>query len=83
MQVGSDDDGDGDDGDRKPSPPAEIGTPSMGADPTTPAGVGAAVFLNFGIGIAGGLAFLLMVFGAYRLIFAAGNPEAVQPAYLL
>lgn len=38
----------------------------------------ATTFLNFGIGIAGGIAFLLMIFGAYRLIFAAGNPEATQ-----
>ena len=35
-------------------------------------------FLNLAIGIAGGVAFLMMVFGAYRLIFSAGNPEAIQ-----
>lgn len=38
----------------------------------------ASTFLSFGIGIAGGIAFLLMVFGAYRLIFAGGNPDAMQ-----
>lgn len=35
-------------------------------------------FLSFGIGIGGGIAFLLMIFGAYRLIFAGGNPDAIQ-----
>jgi hypothetical protein len=35
-------------------------------------------FLTIAIGIAGGVAFLMMVFGAYRLMFSAGNPEAVQ-----
>jgi len=38
----------------------------------------ASSFLSFGIGIGGGIAFLLMIFGAYRLMFAAGNPESVQ-----
>lgn len=33
---------------------------------------------RFGLGVGGGLAFLLMVFGAYRLIFSAGNPDAIQ-----
>ena len=35
-------------------------------------------FLNIAIGIAGGVAFLLMVFGSYRLIFGGGNPEAIE-----
>jgi hypothetical protein len=34
--------------------------------------------LQIAIGVAGGVAFLLMVFGSYRLIFAGGNPEAIQ-----
>jgi hypothetical protein len=35
-------------------------------------------FVSLATGIAGGVAFLLMVFGAYRLMFSAGNPEAIQ-----
>lgn len=34
--------------------------------------------VRIGIGIGGGLAFLLMVYGSFRLIFAGGNPESVQ-----
>lgn len=30
------------------------------------------------VGIAGGVAFLLLVYGSYRLMFSAGNPESVQ-----
>jgi hypothetical protein len=49
----------------------------FGEIPTDPAAFAGAV-VQIAIGIAGGLAFLLMVFGAYRLIFAAGNPESIQ-----
>lgn len=34
--------------------------------------------IRIGIGVGGGIAFLLMVFGSFKLIFAGGNPEAVQ-----
>ena len=55
-------------------------TPTEGSrgDVNEVAGNFAKKFLNFGIGIAGGIAFLLMVFGAYRLIFAGGNPDSIQ-----
>lgn len=43
----------------------------------TPAKVAQAV-LNLGLGAAGGIAFLLIAFGSYKLIFAGGDPEAVQ-----
>lgn len=38
----------------------------------------ATMALNIAVGVAGGIAFLLMVFGSYRLIFAGGNPESIQ-----
>jgi hypothetical protein len=59
-------------------PEADIGEPSLAGDPQPAAQDAAEMFLSFGIGTGGGLAFLLMIFGAYRLIFAAGNPESVQ-----
>lgn len=45
--------------------------------PTDPVEFASAV-VRIAIGVAGGLAFLLMIFGAYKLIFSAGNPEALQ-----
>lgn len=54
------------------------GPVELGGDAVTPSkGVSVAI-LNFGLGVGGGLAFLLMVFGAYRLIFAGGNPDSIQ-----
>lgn len=38
----------------------------------------ATVVLRIALGAAGGLAFLLMIYGSLRLIFASGNPENVQ-----
>jgi len=38
----------------------------------------AEAFIRFSLGIAGGIAFLLMVLGSFRLIFARGDPEQVQ-----
>ena len=35
-------------------------------------------FFQIALGFAGGIAFLLMVFGSYRLMFAGGNPESIQ-----
>lgn len=37
-------------------------------------------FLTFGIGIAGGVAFLLLVYGSFKLVFSAGDPKAVGEA---
>ncbi len=34
--------------------------------------------VSFGIGIAGGVAFLLLIYGGFKFIFSLGNPEAVQ-----
>jgi hypothetical protein len=47
-------------------------------DPGPAARAVVTTFFNFAIGVAGGVAFLLMIFGSYRLIFAGGNPESVQ-----
>ena len=34
--------------------------------------------LNFSVGIGGGIAFLLMIFGAFQIILSAGNPDRVK-----
>lgn len=34
--------------------------------------------LNFGIGIAGGIAFLLIIFGGFQILTSAGNPERLN-----
>lgn len=34
--------------------------------------------LNFGIGIAGGIAFLLVIFGGFQILTSAGNPERLN-----
>lgn len=47
-------------------------------DPDNPTRKSVITLLNFAIGMAGGVAFLLMIFGSYRLIFAGGNPESIQ-----
>ena len=52
---------------------------SFGTFPSEPAAF-ASMFLTIAVGVAGGVAFLLMVYGSYRLIFAGGNPESVQSA---
>jgi len=44
---------------------------------TDPEGL-ASDIAKIALGIAGGVAFLLMVFGSYRLIFSNGDPEAIQ-----
>ncbi len=35
-------------------------------------------FLTFAVGIAGGLAFLMMLLGAFQMLTSAGNPETLQ-----
>lgn len=37
--------------------------------------------LTIALGIAGGIAFILMVFGAFRLITSTGNPEGLQEGW--
>ena len=56
--------------------PNVIKTP-LGDIPTTPAGF-AAAFVTLAVGVSGGVAFLLMIYGSFRFMFAAGNPESVQ-----
>ena len=36
--------------------------------------------LTIAIGIGGGIAFLMIVFGGFRLVFSQGDPKAVQEA---
>ena len=57
-----------------PSNPIDTAFGSFSTDPAEIA----QQFLGIAVGIAGGVAFLLMVFGSYRLIFAGGNPESIQ-----
>lgn len=38
------------------------------------------VFLRFGVGIAGGIAFLLILWGGFQMITSAGNPEVLNSA---
>lgn len=35
-------------------------------------------FFGFGIGIAGGIAFLLILFGGFQILTSAGNPEQLS-----
>lgn len=35
-------------------------------------------FLGFGVGIAGGIAFLLILFGGFQILTSAGNPEQMN-----
>ena len=57
-------------------PHADVDT-AFGWFSSDPADI-AETFLGIAVGVAGGVAFLLMVFGSYRLIFAGGNPESIQ-----
>ena len=59
-----------------PAIPSKIKTP-LGEIETSAQGLAKAI-LGLALGIAGGVAFLMMIFGAYRLMFAGGNPESVQ-----
>jgi hypothetical protein len=63
-----------------PVPPeataSAIDTP-FGRIRTDPVGFATDV-VTIGVAIAGGVAFLLMIYGSFRLMFAAGNPESVQ-----
>lgn len=50
---------------------------AIGCVPTEPADFISA-FLNWAIGIAGGIAFLFMLFGAFQILLSSGNPEKVK-----
>lgn len=50
---------------------------AIGCIHTSPAGF-VKDFLKFIIGISGGLAFLMMILGAFQMLTSAGNPETLQ-----
>lgn len=50
---------------------------AIGCIPTSPAGF-IAKFLSLGIGLAGGVAFLLILFGGFQMMTSAGNPEQIN-----
>lgn len=47
---------------------------AIGCIPTEP-GALFSKFFSFGIGIAGGIAFLLILFGGFQILVSSGNPE--------
>lgn len=51
---------------------------ALGCIPTNDASSFVVWFLQFAIGIGGGIAFLLMVFGAFQIITSSGNPEKLK-----
>lgn len=53
------------------------GISSIGPIPTKPAAFVQAI-LKLGVGIVGGLAFLLLLFGSFRVLTSAGSPEALN-----
>jgi hypothetical protein len=60
-------------------------TPKVFADDTAlgiPTDINASDFASkfaaVAIGVAGGVAFLMMIYGSFRLVFSNGDPEAVQ-----
>ncbi|MFH0749904.1 MAG: pilin [Candidatus Gottesmanbacteria bacterium] len=50
---------------------------AIGCIDASPSGI-INTFLPFGIGIAGGIAFLLILFGALQIMMSAGNPEKLN-----
>jgi hypothetical protein len=50
---------------------------AIGCIPLTPQGLFTKVF-SLGIGIAGGIAFLLILFGGFQILVSAGNPEQLN-----
>ncbi len=50
---------------------------AIGCIPVTPSDLFKKVF-DLGIGIAGGLAFLLILFGGFQILLSAGNPERLN-----
>jgi hypothetical protein len=61
--------------------PTSLGTgidTAIGCIPITGDNVFTAYLLTWGIGIGGGIAFLLIIYSAFLLITSAGNPERLQ-----
>jgi hypothetical protein len=56
--------------------PAEAWT-AIGCIPTSPSGF-IEKFLSTGVGIAGGIAFLLILFAGFQMMTSAGNPEKLN-----
>jgi len=56
---------------------AQIET-ALGVVDVTDANAFVAWFLRFALGIGGGIAFLLMLLGAFQIMTSAGNPERLQ-----
>lgn len=50
---------------------------AIGCIPSDP-GAFVSQFLGVGIGIAGGVAFLLIIFGGFQILTSAGNPEQLN-----
>lgn len=50
---------------------------TFGCIPTNPVQL-VSLILQIGLGIAGGIAFLMMVYGSIKLISSAGNPESIS-----
>jgi len=50
---------------------------AIGRVPTDPTALVNTIF-RFALGIAGGVAFLLIVYGGFKLAFSGGNPENIQ-----
>ncbi len=50
---------------------------AIGCIPSDPQGF-IKTFLGFAIGIAGGIAFLLILFGGFQIMTSAGNPEKLN-----
>ncbi|MBI5448698.1 hypothetical protein HY948_00020 [Candidatus Gottesmanbacteria bacterium] len=50
---------------------------AIGCIPTDPSAL-FSKFFQFGIGIAGGIAFLLILFGGFQILTSAGNPEQMN-----
>lgn len=50
---------------------------ALGCVPSTPNEF-ATIFLKFGVGIAGGIAFILILFAAFQMMTSAGNPEQLN-----
>lgn len=51
---------------------------ALGCIPTGDINEFAAWFLRWAIGIGGGIAFLLIIFGGFQIITSAGNPERIK-----
>ena len=59
--------------------PSNHTSTGIGCVPNDPAGLVNKI-LEIGLGVAGGVAFLMLVYGGFRLVFSQGNPDAIQGA---